>query len=114
MTALLKHSIKGPTKKGLEVKMSNSQPRQVKRSPDVIMQDLDREAVLLNLANGLYYGLDENSYHIYKTLLSSESVQAAYEILLLEYEVEPGQLRAEFDQFLAHLLENDLLIDADG
>ena len=92
--------------------MSNLKPRQVLKAENVLLQDLNGEAVLLNLANGQYYGLDENSYHMYKTLLSSSSVQAAYETLLKEYEVEPGQLRADLDRFLAHLLGNGLLIDA--
>jgi hypothetical protein len=92
--------------------MSQFESRQVLKAPDVLLQDLEGEAVLLNLANGQYYGLDENSYHMYKTLLASDSVQAAYAALAKEYEVEPGRLRADLDQFLAHLLENGLLLYA--
>jgi hypothetical protein len=93
--------------------MSTSNPGKVITAPDVLLQDLEGEAVLLNLANGRYYGMDENSYHMYKTLLSSGSVQAAYEALSREYEVEPGRLRADLDQFLARLLENGVLLYAD-
>ena len=92
--------------------MSDSESRQVLKAPDVLLQDLEGEAVLLNLRNGQYYGMDENSYHMYKTLTSSPSVRAAYEALSGEYEVEPAQLRADLDAFLAHLLENGLLIYA--
>jgi hypothetical protein len=90
--------------------MSPSEIRQVIKAPDVLLQDLEGEAVLLNLRNGQYYGMDENSYHMYKALISSNSVQAAYEALSQEYEVEPGQLRFDLDTFLGHLLENGLLI----
>jgi len=93
--------------------MLNSKHRQVTRAPDVLVQDLEGEAVLLNLANGQYYGLDETSYDMYKTLVSSSSFQAAHETLCQEYEVNPDQLRADLDQFLNHLLENGLLIYAD-
>jgi hypothetical protein len=93
--------------------MSNSKPRQVIKAPDVLLQDLEGEAVLLNLANGQYYGMDQNSFHMYRTLISSGSVQAAYVALAQEYEVEPDQLRTDLDQFLAHLLENGLLVYAD-
>ena len=92
--------------------MSPSALRQVIKAPDVLLQDLDGEAVLLNLRNGQYYGMDENSYHMYQALTSSSSVQAAYEALSQEYEIEPGQLRSDLDQFLGHLLENGLLIYA--
>jgi hypothetical protein len=85
----------------------------VTHAPDVLLQELEGEAVLLNLANGQYYGLDEMGYAMYKILVSSSSVRAAYEALLQEYEVEPGQLRSDLDQFLKHLLENGLLIYVD-
>jgi hypothetical protein len=96
----------------MEVRMSNSKLRRVIKAPDVLLQDLEGEAVLLNLANGQYYGLDETSYDMYKILLSSSSVQAAYESLCLAYEVEPDKLKADLDQFLKHLLENGLLLYA--
>ena len=92
--------------------MSDLASRQLIKGPDVLLQDLEGEAVLLNLRNGQYYGMDENSYHMYKTLTSSPSVQAAYEALSREYEVEPARLRADLDAFLAHLLENGLLVYA--
>ena len=92
--------------------MSDTESRQVLKAPDVLLQDLEGEAVLLNLRNGQYYGMDENSYHMYKTLTSSPSVRAAYEVLSREYDVEPAQLRADLDVFLAHLLENGLLVYA--
>lgn len=92
--------------------MSNSKFQRVFKAPDVLLQELDGEAVLLNLANGQYYGMDENSFHMYKALLSSGTPQAAYEALSREYEVEPGQLKADLEQFLTRLLENGLLIYA--
>ena len=93
--------------------MSHSTPRRVIRAPDVLLQDLEGEAVLLNLKNGQYYGLDMDSFHMYKTLISSGSLEMAYETLSAEYEVEPGRLKADLDQFFAHLRENGLLLYAD-
>jgi coenzyme PQQ synthesis protein D (PqqD) len=93
--------------------MAPFESRQVIKAPDVLLQELEGEAVLLNLKIGQYYGMDENSYSMYQTLLASESVQAAYETLLQEYEVEPEQLRSDLEKFLAHLLENGLVAYAD-
>jgi hypothetical protein len=93
--------------------MSNSKLRQVIKAPDVLLQDLEGEAVLLNLANGQYYGLDESSFAMYKTLLSCSSVRAAFENLCQEYAVNPDQLSADLDKFLKDLLENGLLLYAD-
>jgi hypothetical protein len=93
--------------------MSKLDGCQVIKSSDVLLQDLEGEAVLLNLRNGQYYGMDENSYHMYRVLLSSASIQAAYEALIKEYEVEPKQLRTDLEKFLAHLLENGIVAYAD-
>jgi hypothetical protein len=90
-----------------------TEPRRVTKAPDVLLQDLEGEAVLLNLANGQYYGLDENSFHMYKTLLSSGTVETAYETLSKEFAVEPEQLKADLESFVTHLFENGLLIQAD-
>ena len=93
--------------------MSTIEPQRVIKAPEVLLQELDGEAVLLNLANGQYYGLDENSFHMYKMLTSSNSVQTAYEALLQEYEIDHGQLKSDLDIFLAHLLENGLVLYVD-
>jgi hypothetical protein len=85
----------------------------VGKAPHVLLQDLDGEAVLLNLSNGHYYGLDAISFRMYSLLVGSETVQAAYEQLLQEYEVAPEQLRADLERFLKHLLDNGLVLRLD-
>jgi hypothetical protein len=91
-----------------------TESRQVIKAPDVLLQDLEGEAVLLNLKNGQYYGLDENSFHMYKALISSPSVETARAVLMQEYDVEPDRLKADLDQFLKHLLENGLITFSDS
>ena len=94
--------------------MTNSKLGKVIKAPEVLLQDLQGEAVLLNLANGQYYGMDEDSFHVYKTLTSASSVQAAYAALAQEYRVEPARLRLDLDQFVEHLFEHGLIVFADG
>lgn len=89
------------------------EPRRIKQAPDVLLQDLDGEAVLLNLVNGHYYGLDEVSFRMYNLLVGSDSVQAAYDQLLQEYEVAPERLQADLEKFLEHLLDNGLVLRVD-
>lgn len=93
--------------------MPNILRGQVVKAPDVLLQNLEGEAVLLNLANGQYYGMDENSHHMYKTLISSPSIQSAFDTLLSEYDIVPEQLHTDLDQFISSLLENGLILYVD-
>jgi hypothetical protein len=90
------------------------QPGRVVKAPQVLLQDLDGEAVLLNLANGHYYGLDEIGFRMYNLLVGADSVQAAYDQLLQEYEAPPEQLRGDLDRFLEKLLHNGLVLRGDA
>jgi hypothetical protein len=96
-----------------EVFMKELIQRQVTQGPDVLLQELDEDAVLLNLRNGQYYGMDGNSYHMYKALIRYSSVSEAYDVLLHEYKVEPEQLRRDLNNVVSNLLENGLLVYAD-
>ncbi len=71
---------------------------------------LKEKQYYLNLVNGQYYGLDKNSHHMYQVLVTSPSIQAAYEVLSNEYEIELEQLKVDLEKFLKHLLENGLII----
>jgi hypothetical protein len=46
---------------------------------------------------------------MYKALTGSESVQAAYDSLLAEYEVEPEVLRRDLSGLIQKLLEHGLV-----
>lgn len=76
----------------------------------VLVQELDGEAVLLNLKNEMYYGLDEVGYRMYTLITTSPSLQEAYQALLQEYEVEPEQLKQDFDNLIADLIASGLIV----
>src|SRR5207244_13304873 len=75
----------------------------------VLLQELDGESVFLNLNNGQYFGLDEVGTQMWKALTTASSVQAAYEGLLLEYEVDADQLRRELEDLLEKLVAHGLV-----
>ena len=75
----------------------------------VLMQELDGEAVLLHLDSGKYFGLDEVGTRMWQLLKSSASIQVAFEQILAEYEVEPGQLRTDLEDLIAELSEQKLI-----
>ncbi len=82
----------------------------VNTAPDVMLRVIGEEAVILNLKNELYLGLDPVGTRMWLVLHSSPSIQAAYELLLAEFEVEPERLRRDLDKLLEQMLEQGLIV----
>src|SRR5436309_3338664 len=76
---------------------------------DVLFRLLGEEAVLLNLKTEMYLGLDPVGTRMWEVLTEASSIQAAYDALVQEYDVEPAQLRQDLDGFLGKLLEQELI-----
>ncbi len=72
----------------------------------VLWQDLGGEAVLLNLDSEVYFGLDEVGTRMLQVLDETDSIGAAREQLLAEYEVSPDRLQQDLltliEQLVAH------------
>ncbi len=75
----------------------------------VLIRHLDGESVLLNLESERYFGLDGTGTRMLELLTTSSNVDAAYEKLLEEFEVEPALLRENLNELLNRLVENGLL-----
>ena len=76
---------------------------------DVLLSELDGESVLLNLKTETYFGLDEVGTRMWAAVTSAESIQAAYDTLTEEYDVEPERLREDLSAILDKLVEHGLL-----
>ncbi len=76
---------------------------------DVLFQDLAGESVLLNLQSEKYFGLDDVGTQMWQALTEAESIQAAYDMLLAEYDVEPEQLQQDLDNLIENLVEHGLV-----
>jgi len=79
-------------------------------APDVLFRLVGDEGVLLNLNTTLYLGLNPVGTRMWHALTSASSIQAAYDTLLAEYEVEPAQLRADLEEFIQRLLGQKLIV----
>ena len=75
----------------------------------VLVRHLDGESVLLNLDTEKYFGLDATGTRMLVLVTASPSIEAAYEKLLAEFEVEPGVLRGHITDLLSRLVDNGLL-----
>jgi hypothetical protein len=78
-------------------------------SADVLMREVDEEAVLLNLATEAYFGLDEVGTRMWYALTECGSLAAAFERLAAEFDVEPARLEADLRSLLQQLLSLGLV-----
>jgi hypothetical protein len=76
---------------------------------DVLVSGLENESVILNLQSETYYGLDEVGTRFLTVLTASESIQAAYEKLLDEYEVDAAALRKDLLGIVEQLSEQGIV-----
>jgi len=67
----------------------------VKIPDDVLISNLQEESVILNLDSERYFGLDDVGTRILSLLTTSTSIEAAYELLLEEYDVDRQALRQD-------------------
>ncbi len=89
--------------------MSPAFSLRVTSSPDVVFQTVGDEAVLLNMKTSLYLGLNAMGTRMWNTLTGAESIQAAFESLLAEFDVSSEELRKDLEGFLAKLNEFALI-----
>ena len=76
---------------------------------DVIFRVLGDEAVILNLSNGIYFGLDSVGTRIWQLISEHGSTEKVIETLSAEYEVEEGPLRQDLDNLIQQLMDKGLL-----
>jgi hypothetical protein len=88
--------------------------RRVVKSPDVLLQQIDGEAVLLHMTRGEYYGLDSVGTAMWQALEESSSIQSAYERLAAEFAVEPDQLKTDLHKLIQDLVKHELVQVADA
>lgn len=77
--------------------------------PHVLVRFLDRESVLLNLETERYFGLDETGTRMWQLVTASPSIDAAYQELQNEFDVESELLRLHLTELLGRLVDNGLL-----
>jgi hypothetical protein len=75
----------------------------------VLVRFLDKEAVLLNIETERYFGLDETGARMWQLATTSTNIDAAYQALLNEYDVDAQTLREHLSELLEKLADNGLL-----
>lgn len=90
--------------------MTGPDPGMVSIPENVLIQRVHTgEAVILNLDDESYFGLNEVGVRMMDMLVSSETLDAAVESLASEYEVEPAVLRRDMAELVETLRSRGLI-----
>ena len=81
----------------------------VKLSDEVLISGLQAESVLLNLDSERYYGLNNVGTRMLNLLTASDSIGAAYNSLLDEYDIEAEVLRHDLISTIEELSKHGLV-----
>lgn len=83
--------------------------RTVTMLPHVLFQEMDKEAIVLNLEGEYYYSINESGVRMWQLLAEHGKVPTVIEHLLNEYAVDAATLRHDLDNFIAWLMERKLV-----
>ena len=78
-------------------------------SDNVFAQEVDGEMVLLDMNSENYFGLDEVGCDIWQAIQGNNSLQAVYDSMLENYDVEPERLKKDLVEFVDQLREAGLI-----
>ena len=75
----------------------------ITHSPDLISQEVSGETDLIDLESENYFGLDEIGTRIWQLIKDTGDLQAIYDTLLAEYEVEEARLQNDLEALLSEI-----------
>lgn len=83
-----------------------------KPSDHVLATDFDGESVLLHLAEGAYYGLDDVGTIVWEQLTQGSSLDAIVDVLYERYDAPRDRLRIDVERLLEELHRAELVTRA--
>ena len=89
--------------------MAVSFTQSVRIKNDVLITELEKESVILNLDSEKYFGLDEMGTQILAALVKSNSIEDAVHRITGEYDVDESRLRQDLSVLIEQLVVQGLI-----
>jgi len=83
----------------------------VRIQEDVLFQELQGEAVLLNLKTGVYLGLNQVGTRIWQLLQEDGALQRVMDVMLQEYDVAQEKLQMDLLNLVGQMEKQGLLAE---
>ena len=77
---------------------------------EVAAKVIDGEAIIINLANGIYYSMDKVGALIWEMLAGGHSLAEVTTAVLARYDVTREQTEADMQKLAAELMQENLLV----
>lgn len=81
----------------------------ISTAPEQIASELGGEAVILNLATGMYYGLNEVGARVWELIQQPCPFDSIFHTLLEEYDVDPDLCKQDLTKILVEMKEAHLI-----
>ena len=88
---------------------SFSENTQITVEKNQVSTDLGSEAAILNLTNGVYYGLDSVGARVWNLIRQPRTFGQLRDILIEEYEVDAPRLESDLRSLLNQLADERLV-----
>jgi hypothetical protein len=77
---------------------------------DVMAADFSPDVVLLNLQDGVYYGLEDVGARVWTLLQSPMTIGAVCDAIVAEFDVDPARGAREVRAFIQQLIDHRLVM----
>lgn len=78
--------------------------------PQVMAREVGGETVLLDLASGMYFGIDEVGTRIWELLAEGKSLGEVASTIAEEYDAAIEQINADTLEFVGQLIDKGLVV----
>jgi hypothetical protein len=85
-----------------------------KHSPDVVFRDLEGEAVILDLASGTYFGLNEVGTRVWRLVDEGRDTAQIVDMVASEYQVDRATVARDVGRLLDDLSSRRLIVPSAG
>jgi hypothetical protein len=90
--------------------MFGPQQRFKPREEEVAAKVIDGEAIIINLANGIYYSMDKTGALIWERLQAGDTLEQVIAAVCAHYDVADQQAEAGVRELLQELLDENLIV----
>jgi len=77
---------------------------------NTLFRQIEDEAVLLHISNGMYYSLNQTGILFWEALRDRQPLQIAIDRVLSTYDADLNQVLQDLQKFLERLLDYELIL----